>query len=73
MFEFCESDETALDPVSPGPTAQIQGCSCDVMSTDLWLSCPAQFRQTILAVMAEASTFDDCTVRSTPDKGDGVL
>ena len=35
MFAFCESDETALPPVSPGPTAQIQGCFDVDMSTDL--------------------------------------
>ena len=73
MFAFCESDETALPPVSPGPIAQIQGCLCDDVSTELWLSCPAQFRQTMLAVITEFSMLDDWTVRSTLDRGDGVL
>ncbi len=62
----CESDETALPPVSPGPTAQIQGCLCDEVSR-------GQSRQTTLAVITELSMLDDWTVRSTLDTGDGVL
>ena len=63
-----ESDFTE----SPGPTAQIQGCLVDEASTELWLWSPVQFLQMMSAVIIEFSRLEDCIVRWTLGRGDGV-